>query len=133
MENINFLENLATRLGQSATVKNVYGEPVVAGDKTIIPVAQIIYGFGGGYGYGNKPKKFTTQENVSDQDDEKKKSGEGLGGGGGIVARPKGVYEISKCGTRFIPANYSKQIIVAIFLGFLIKTLITKKGNNCKR
>ena len=52
MENINFLENLAQRLGQTATVKNVYGDPVVAGDKTIIPVAQIIYGFGGGYGYG---------------------------------------------------------------------------------
>ena len=62
MENINFLENLATRLGQTATVKNVYGEPIVAGDKTIIPVAQIMYGFGGGYGQGQKPKKFKKQE-----------------------------------------------------------------------
>jgi hypothetical protein len=38
MENMNFLENLATRLGQNASVKNVYGEPVIAHDKTIIPV-----------------------------------------------------------------------------------------------
>lgn len=44
MENANFIENIATRLGQSATVKNVYGEPVVAGDKTIIPVAQVALG-----------------------------------------------------------------------------------------
>ena len=65
MENINFLETLATRLGQTATVKNVYGEPIIAGDKTIIPVALVMYGFGGGYGYGQKPKKILKQENLS--------------------------------------------------------------------
>src|SRR5215831_8428961 len=111
MENINFLENLAQRLGQNATVKNVYGDPVVAGDKTIIPVAQIIYGFGGGYGYGRKPKKFPAKENVSVMNDNEKNSGEGLGGGGGLLARPKGVYEISKQGTRFIPANNTRKLI----------------------
>jgi len=127
MENINFLENLAQRLGQTATVKNVYGEPVVAGDKTIIPVAQIIYGFGGGYGYGRKPKKFSKPENASSGDGDEKKSGEGLGGGGGIVARPKGVYEISKQGTQFIPANNTRKLIAALLLGFLIKSLIKRK------
>jgi uncharacterized spore protein YtfJ len=128
MENINFLENLATRLGQSATVKNVYGEPVVAGDKTIIPVAQIIYGFGGGYGYGQKPKSFSKQEGVvAETADEKKKSGEGLGGGGGIIARPKGVYEISKCGTRFIPANNTKLLIAMAIAGFVIRGLMHRK------
>jgi len=128
MENINFLENLAQRLGQTATVKNVYGEPIVAGDKTIIPVAQIIYGFGGGYGYGQKPKRFLEQVNLPPENaDEKKKSGEGLGGGGGMIARPKGVYEISKQGTRFIPANNTQKLIAALLLGFLIKTFIKKK------
>jgi uncharacterized spore protein YtfJ len=41
MENINFLENLAARLGASSNYKNVYGEPVIAGDKTIIPVQKL--------------------------------------------------------------------------------------------
>ena len=127
MENINFLENLAQRLGQSATVKNVYGEPVVAGDKTIIPVAQIVYGLGGGYGYGRKPKKISNQENIAAANGDEKKTGEGLGGGGGLVARPKGVYEISKQGTRFIPANNTRNIIVALFLGILIKSLIKRR------
>lgn len=52
MENENFIENIATRLGQVASVKNVYGEPIVAGDKTIIPVGNtkplllaILFGF----------------------------------------------------------------------------------------
>jgi uncharacterized spore protein YtfJ len=128
MENINFLENLSTRLGQSATVKNVYGEPVIAGDKTIIPVAQIIYGFGGGYGYGQKPKNFLKQESVPGETaDEKKKIGEGLGGGGGVIAKPKGVYEISKSATRFIPANNSMQILAAIIFGMVIKSLLLKR------
>ena len=127
MENINFLENLASRLGQTATVKNVYGEPVIAGDKTIIPVAQIMYGFGGGYGYGQKPKKFQTQENLSVQSDEKKNSGEGLGGGGGIVAKPKGVYEISKSGTKFIPANNTRLLIAMALAGFVIRGLMHRR------
>jgi uncharacterized spore protein YtfJ len=124
MGNINFLENLPTRLGQTATVKNVYGEPVVAGDKIIIPVAQIMYGFGGGYGQGQKPKKFQSQENISVQSDEKKNSGEGLGGGGGIVAKPKGVYEISSKCTKFIPANNTRLLIAMLLTGFVIRGLM---------
>ena len=50
MENGNFLEKMASQFGQNASVKNVYGEPVRAGEKIIIPVARIAYGLGGGYG-----------------------------------------------------------------------------------
>jgi len=125
MENANFIENIATRLGQSATVKNVYGEPIVAGDKTIIPVAQVALGFGGGYGKGG-PKKFLKEEIVSD-DNDKVKTGEGLGGGGGMFARPKGVYEISSQGTRFIPANFMKELLTAAFVGFLIGATMIKR------
>ncbi|HEY1115108.1 MAG TPA: hypothetical protein VGE66_16170 [Chitinophagaceae bacterium] len=41
MENANFVENVATRLGQSASVKNVYGEPIVRDGRTILPVARV--------------------------------------------------------------------------------------------
>jgi hypothetical protein len=30
MGNVNFIENLATRLGQNASVKNIFGDPIVA-------------------------------------------------------------------------------------------------------
>ena len=126
MENANFIENIATRLGQNATVKNVYGEPVVAGNKTIIPVAQVALGFGGGY--GKKLKKFLNEENViDDKSNDKEPGGEGLGGGGGMFARPKGVYEISEQGTRFIPANYARQLLAAAFFGFVIGGWFVKR------
>jgi len=57
----------------------------------------------------------------------KKSGGEGFGGGGGVVARPKGVYEISKQGTRFIPANNRRKLIAALLIGILIKSLIKRR------
>lgn len=117
MDNENFIERLGAQFAQSATVKNVYGEPVRAGDKTIIPVAQITYGYGGGYGHG----KDKTQQKESSG------IGEGAGGGGGLIARPKGVYEITATGTRFIPASNTKILITGLLIGFLMGGLFFRK------
>ena len=79
MENVNFIENLATRLGQNASVKSVYGEPIVTDGKTIIPVAQVAFGFGGGY--GEKKKKNLVPGNLPSESRENEKgiAGEGAG------------------------------------------------------
>jgi uncharacterized spore protein YtfJ len=44
------LRSITERLEGSANVSTVYGEPIVAEGKTIIPVAKVRYGFGGGFG-----------------------------------------------------------------------------------
>jgi uncharacterized spore protein YtfJ len=44
------IRSLAERLQGSATVRAVFGEPISAQGKTIIPVAKIGLGFGGGSG-----------------------------------------------------------------------------------
>ena len=125
MENGFFLEKLASLFSQNATVKNVYGEPIRTGDKTIIPVAQVAYGLGGGYGQGTKKKKPSqTDEALRPEDGA---SGEGAGGGGGMYARPKGVYEITPSCTRFIPANNAKQLLTGLVVGFLIKGWINSQ------
>src|SRR3954464_13471218 len=110
METPDFLENLASQFGVNASVKNVFGEPIQAGDKTIIPVAQIAYGLGGGYGQGPKKGKLAMQ-NADDMQQNGDK-GEGAGGGGGMYAKPKGVYEVTPRGTRYIPAIDAKQIVI---------------------
>jgi uncharacterized spore protein YtfJ len=46
--NANFIERLAEKLGITANARAVYGEPVERDGLTIIPVAQVRYGFGGG-------------------------------------------------------------------------------------
>jgi uncharacterized spore protein YtfJ len=124
MENGFFLEKLASLFAQNASVKNVYGEPIKTGDKTIIPVAQIAYGLGGGFGKGGQKNKTDGSERSQE---DKGTSGEGAGGGGGMYARPKGVYEITPFSTRFIPSNNAKQLVTGLAIGFLIRGWIQSK------
>ncbi len=42
------LKRISERLHSSATVTNVFGEPVLAEGRTIVPVARVRYGFGAG-------------------------------------------------------------------------------------
>ncbi len=79
------LQKVGETLGSTATVKSVFGEPITAGGKTIVPVAKVAYGFGAGGG-ANRDKH-----------------GEGGGGGGGVRAFPAGALEITETSTRFIP------------------------------
>ena len=97
------LDNIASRVSSSASVKNVYGEPVVVGDRTIIPIAEVRYGFGGGGGRSG--------------------GGDGQlngGGGGGVFARPAGALEVTPQSTRFIAFDDRRKIGAALALGFVL-------------
>ena len=94
------LQGMAERVSASASVKNVYGDPLVVGNRTVIPVARIRYAFGGGG--GNKDE------------------GEGGGGGGHVSAGPCGALEVTSDGTRFIHFDERQKIGAALALGFLL-------------
>jgi uncharacterized spore protein YtfJ len=87
----------------TANVKAVYGEPIAAQGKTVIPVAKIIYGFGAGAGTGGVGNSGTR--------------GEGGGGGGGARAIPVGVVEVSDQQTRFVPITDRKKLTGAAVIG----------------
>lgn len=88
---------------ESFTVKRVFGEPYTQGDVTIIPVAQIMGGVGGGSG----------------EDDH---HAAGSGSGFGVRARPAGAYVIKGGNVTWRPALdvnriiAGGQFIVVIFL-----------------
>ncbi len=86
------LEKMRESLGSSATVKTVFGQPIHAEGKTVVPVAKVAYGFGagGGHGHGKHDKAGEGET-------------EGGGGGGGVRTFPAGALEITQSGTRFIP------------------------------
>ena len=78
--------------------KIVYGEPVVAGETTVVPVAGVAFGFGAGSG--------------------KNRDGEGGGGGGGgFRGWPAGYIEITPAGTRYVPARENRKIALAVLAG----------------
>jgi uncharacterized spore protein YtfJ len=74
VEKGDFVSAIAERIGSSAGVKAVFGEPVESEGVTVIPVAKVRWGAGGGGGGEG--------------------ADEGFGGGGGAAAAPHGFIEL---------------------------------------
>ena len=72
---------------EKANVNACFGEPVAAEGRTVIPVAEVAYGFGMGIGHGPVAEEETPEE------------ASGGGGGGGVRARPLAVIEVTPEGT----------------------------------
>jgi uncharacterized spore protein YtfJ len=109
-----YFESFQDKIVNSAHVKTVFGEPIAAEGKTIIPVARIRYGFGGGMGSG-----------PSRSGDER--LGQGGGGGGGVMAVPIGVVEVTAAGTHFIPIHSRKRMAALVLAGFIAGYLWSKR------
>lgn len=79
------LGGLRKLLDRLAGAKLCYGEPVAAGDRTVIPVARVRLSGGGGWGSGGSGE------------------GDGAGGGGGghLDATPVGFIEVDDAGARY--------------------------------
>jgi uncharacterized spore protein YtfJ len=76
------VEMLAEKVGVRAAAGAVFGQPVESDGVTVIPVAKVRWGFGGGSGRGIEEGSETGE------------IGEGSGGGGGAMASPLGFIEI---------------------------------------
>ncbi len=113
MSSLTLLQSLHESLAGRAQVKSVYGDAIVAGEKTIIPVAKIAYGFGAGAGTGGLG--------------ETRPKGEGGGGGGGVRAVPVGVFEVSARETRFIAVNDRKKTIGTLLVGAALGLLFARR------
>lgn len=108
------LSSLADHLRVGASVTNVYGEPVEAGGRTVIPIARVGYGFGAGRRVGSSPGTSPDQS--------------GSGGGAGMSARPVGALEITKAGTRFIPFIDPVRLGIAFTLGVCIGFAVGRRS-----
>jgi uncharacterized spore protein YtfJ len=108
MSVLEMMRLIGEKLESGASVKNVYGEPVVAGDRTVIPVARLSYRFGAGGGEGRR----------NDQ------QGGGGGGGGMVSATPIGALEITPESTSFTRFTDWRALCtiaaVSVTVGFLI-------------
>jgi uncharacterized spore protein YtfJ len=103
MGSLALLQSLKESVLGQANVKAIYGEPISAHEKTIIPVAKIMYGYGAGAGTGGVGDTSTR--------------GEGGGGGGGVRAVPVGVIEVSNQQTRFVPITDRRKLTGALLAG----------------
>jgi uncharacterized spore protein YtfJ len=110
-----FIEGVVKKLADNARAAVVFADPVEREGLTIIPIARLSWGFGGGTG------------------SDKKGTSSGMGGGGGITAVPVGYIELKGGKARFSPiVDFSKIIPVAIVLSLLISLLLRRLAKRPK-
>ncbi len=103
MPDLSLLERIAELVQVHANVKQVYGEPIERDGTTIIPVARVQWGFGGG-GIGSG-------------------AAERGGGGGGVRATPAGFIEVKNGTAEFRPYRSGEDFAIlagAAALGIVI-------------
>ena len=113
------LRTFVDRLRESASVESVYGEPIETAGKTVVPVARVAYGFGGGFG-------------SSEGEEGEGAAGEGAGGegagvGGGVAASPVGALEITEAETRFVRFADRRRQVAALAVGLLVGVLLGRR------
>lgn len=84
------IERLAERIGARAGVEAVFGRPIEQGDTSVVPVARIRWGVGGGAGQADEAATG-------------RGAGSGSGAGGGVVADPIGYLVIRPDDVTFEP------------------------------
>ena len=62
MSSVSLLQSLKESISGQANVKAIYGDPISAQGKTVIPVAKLIYGYGAGAGRGGVRDSSTRGE-----------------------------------------------------------------------
>ena len=105
------LERLAQQIQVNANAKQVYGEPVERDGTTIIPVARVQWGFGGGaMGQG---------------------AAERGGGGGGVRAYPAGFIQLRGGDAEFRPIHEPAAMLAAagavgVVVGVILARLVRR-------
>jgi len=120
--------SIAELLERNLSIRHVYGEPVQQGDTTVIPVAQVAYGFGAGGGRGpSRARTSTSAESAPGEDG--RPEAQGAGGGGGVRMTPVGALEIGPQGTRFIHFRPLAPWVGAATLGLVVGWLLARRRN----
>lgn len=96
------LKSISERIGSTATVHTVFGEPLVIHNRAIIPVAMVVGGFGAGGGEETMPAEDGCEQH-----------GDGGGGGGGFAVRPLAFLEVTDERTRLIPVFDMTKVLLA--------------------
>jgi uncharacterized spore protein YtfJ len=111
-----FLERLAELVGAKAGVEAVFGGPIRQGDLTIVPVARVRWGFGGGGGQADEAPAGPAW---------------GSGGGGGVIADPVGYLEVRPGGAEFKRIGGPSPVLIlttALGVAIVLRAVATVTG-----
>lgn len=112
----NLADRMLTRVGHAASVDAVFGAPVTAHGRTVIPVARTYFalGGGGGEGSGRAPVRESGQLRM------------GGGGGGAGCTFASGYIELSAEGTRYIAVSNTRDRLLGGVIGLLLALVLIR-------
>ena len=122
---------IAELIERSLSIRHVYGEPVQHGDTTVIPVAQVAYGFGAGGGQG--PARVPSGADGSVPREDSRPDAQGAGGGGGVRMTPVGALELGPQGTRFVRFRPLTPWFGGAALGLAVGWLLARGRRGARR
>lgn len=105
-----------------ASARNVFGDPITQGERTVIPVARVSIGYGFGAGSGRS------------NDEEESPTGSGGGGGGRVKETPIGYIEMTPGEVKFVPildrSALLSSLVPLAFLGlfFALPRLLRRRS-----
>jgi uncharacterized spore protein YtfJ len=106
-------EEILAEAREALTVKRVFGEPFEKDGLTIVPVAQVMGGFGAG---GPVATPEAEGEAGVSAEGAAPATRTGIGGGFGVVARPAGVYVIRDGRVRWLPSVDVNRMLFSMSL-----------------
>jgi uncharacterized spore protein YtfJ len=134
MEAPSTITGIVDRLRDRAGVETVFGDPIERDGRTIVPVARVSYGFGGGWELepdGEEAGDADPKAEAADLDFEFEAGfGEGGGFGGGLSATPVGALEITDGGTRFVRFADRRRTAVALLAGIAVGLILGRGGSD---
>ncbi len=116
------LSTLVDHFATTAKVQNVFGDPIEAHGKTVIPVARVSYRLGAGGGEGGETPSDPSAP---------KRGGDGSGGGGIVQAVPVGVLDVTEAGARFVrffdPQMAMGLVACGVMFGLLLRRIFRRR------
>jgi uncharacterized spore protein YtfJ len=113
-----FVVRMAEAIGGRAGAATVFAPPVGQNGTTVIPVAQAVWGFGGGTGR----KKG---ENAAAEPD--------VGGGGGAIVRPVGYIVITSGRVSYGRITAIPALLLAALTGAAVAAVLCRRGGGADR
>ncbi len=122
------VQEILSQARDAMTVKRVFGEPYARNGLTIIPVARVMGGGGGGEGPQVAPGETVPAgpEGSPELEARSALGGPGFGGGFGMAASPAGVYVIKDDDVRWVPAVDLNRILVGAQVVAIVFLLVVR-------
>ncbi len=119
------IDELTSKVRDTLTVRRVFGDPIEKDGVTIIPVASVMGGAGGGEGPARHVAGQTPEEEAS--------ASTGSGAAFGVSAKPAGVYVVKDGKVRWQPAIDPSRIAVlgqvtAIVIFLVVRSIVRSRA-----